>query len=39
MNLYDLTGDLLRLQELLESGEVVDTELLADVLADRKSVV
>lgn len=34
MNLYDLTGDLLRLQELLESGEVVDTELLADVLAD-----
>ena len=34
MNLYDLTGDVLKLQLLLESGEVVDTELLADVLAD-----
>lgn len=34
MNLYDLTGDILKLQNILESGEVVDTELLADVLAD-----
>lgn len=34
MNLYDLTGEVLQLQELLESDEVVDTELLKDVLAD-----
>ena len=34
MNLYDITGDVLQLQELLESDEVVDTELLKDVLAD-----
>lgn len=34
MNLYDLTGDILKLQEMLESGEVVDQDLLADVLAD-----
>lgn len=34
MNLYNLTGDILKLQNILESGEVVDTELLADVLAD-----
>lgn len=33
-NLYELTGDVLKLQTLLESGEVIDTELLADVLAD-----
>ena len=33
MNLYDLTGDILKLQSILETGEVVDTELLADVLA------
>lgn len=33
-NLYELTGDVLKLQQLLETGEVVDTELLADVLAD-----
>lgn len=34
MNLYELTGDMLKLQQLLENGEVVDTELLNDVLAD-----
>lgn len=34
MNLYDLTGDILKLQNILETGEVVDAELLADVLAD-----
>lgn len=34
MNLYDLTGDVLQLQELLENGEVVDVELLQDVLSD-----
>lgn len=34
MNLYDLTGDILKLQNILETGEVVDGELLADVLAD-----
>lgn len=34
MNLYDLTGDVLQLQELLENGEVVDTELLHGVLSD-----
>lgn len=34
MNLYELTGDVLKLQQLLESGDVVDTELLNDVLAD-----
>ena len=33
-NLYDLTGDLLKLQELLESGDVVDAELLNDVISD-----
>lgn len=33
-NLYDLTGDMLKLQQLLETGEVVDAELLADVLTD-----
>ena len=33
-NLYELTGDILKLQQLLETGEVVDTELLADVLTD-----
>lgn len=37
MNLYDLTGEVLQLQELLESGEVIDQELLADVLADTTS--
>lgn len=34
MNLYDLTGEVLQLQELLESDEVVDVELLKNVLAD-----
>lgn len=34
MNLYELTGDMLKLQQLLETGEVVDKELLNDVLAD-----
>lgn len=34
MNLYDLTGEVLKLQELLEGDEVVDTELLKNVLAD-----
>lgn len=34
MNLYDLTGDILKLQDILESGEAVNTELLANVLAD-----
>ena len=34
MNLYELTGDILKLQNILESGEVVDQEFLADVLAD-----
>jgi len=34
MNLYNLTGDILKLQNILETGEVVDAELLADVLAD-----
>lgn len=34
MNLYELTGDMLKLQQLLETDEVVDTELLNDVLAD-----
>jgi hypothetical protein len=34
MNLYDLTGEVLQLQELLESDEVVDAELLKNVLAD-----
>ena len=34
MNLYDLTGEVLQLQELLDSDEVVDTDLLKDVLAD-----
>lgn len=34
MNLYDLTGDMLKLQQLLETGEVVDAALLADVLED-----
>lgn len=34
MNLYDLTGDIQKLQNILEMGEVVDAELLADVLAD-----
>lgn len=33
-NLYELTGDILKLQQLLETGEVVDKELLNDVLAD-----
>lgn len=33
-NLYELTGDMLKLQQLLETGEVVDTELLADVISD-----
>ena len=33
-NLYDLTGDVLKLQDLLASGEVIDKELLADVLKD-----
>lgn len=34
MNLYDLTGDILKVQNILETGEVADAELLADVLAD-----
>lgn len=34
MNLYELTGDMLKLQQLLESGEVIDKELLADVITD-----
>ena len=34
MNLYDLTGDILKVQNILESGEDVNPELLADVLAD-----
>lgn len=34
MNLYELTGDMLKLQQFLETGEVVDKELLNDVLAD-----
>lgn len=34
MNLYELTGDMLKLQQLLGTGEVVDKELLNDVLAD-----
>ena len=34
MNLYELTGDMLKLQQLLENGEVVDTELLNDVITD-----
>ena len=33
-NLYELTGDLLKLQDLLTSGEVIDNELLADVISD-----
>jgi len=33
-NLYELTGDILKLQQLLETGEVVDTELLNDCLTD-----
>lgn len=34
MTLYDLTGEVLQLQELLASGDVVDTELLKNVLSD-----
>lgn len=34
MNLYDVTGELLELQELAESGEVSDTALLDAVIAD-----
>ena len=34
MTLYDLTGEVLQLQELLSSGDVVDTELLKNVLSD-----
>ena len=34
MTLYDLTGEVLQLQELLASGEVVDVELLKNVLSD-----
>lgn len=34
MNLYDLTGEVLELQQLLESGDVVDQELLQNVLTD-----
>lgn len=33
-NLYELTGDMLKLQQLLETGEVVDKELLNDVITD-----
>lgn len=33
-NLYELTGDVLTLQNLLNSGEVIDKELLNDVLTD-----
>lgn len=34
MTLYDLTGEVLQLQELLASGDVVDVELLKNVLSD-----
>ena len=34
MTLYDLTGEVLQLQELLSSGDVVDVELLKNVLSD-----
>lgn len=34
MNLYELTGDMLKLQQLLDTGEVVDKELLNDVITD-----
>ena len=37
MNLYELTGDILKLQDLLASGEVVDAELLKDVITDTEA--
>lgn len=37
MNLYELTGDILKLQNLLASGEVVDAELLKDVITDTEA--
>lgn len=37
MNLYELTGDILKLQDLLASGEVVDAELLKDVISDTEA--
>lgn len=33
-NLYELTQDMLDLQDIVDSGEVIDTQLLDDTLAD-----
>lgn len=33
-NLYELTQDMLDLQDIVDSGEVIDTKLLDDTLAD-----